>query len=141
MKTFLSVNGCVYALDDLVSASRTIVTVGKESDEAYNVVATGAAGELFQCQLTRSGDGWLLQNGQWRTECPRGIRSRLQHACQMCQGRCVNLRTARPNYYWRFPETATLLNGDPLPAEGTIIKDGDLISFQDTVIAVLQEHA
>ncbi len=131
MKTKLLINGSSFVLENYLSPSRTIVTVGKESNEAFNVITTDDKFDVFQCQLTRTDKGWLLRNGQWRTECPRGILSRLQHACQMCLGRCVNLRTANPKYSWRFPKYPTLLNGTIVPEAGVVISDGDVISIKD----------
>ncbi len=112
----------------LLSPRRTLISIGRQSADAYNVITIDDASvDLFQCQLKLSTDGWLLQNGQWRTECPKGILSRLQHACSMCMGRCVNSRPANPTYSWRMPATPTLLNGQPLPAEGALLNDGDSI--------------
>ncbi len=128
MRTKLIINTDEYVLEDLLTPSRTVITVGMESDETYNVVPTGNQWNLFQCQLTHTDKGWLLRNGQWRTECPKGIRSRLQHACQMCLGRCVNIRTANPKYSWRFPDHATLLNGTTVPEDGVVVQDGDIIT-------------
>lgn len=128
MRTQLTVGDNEFVLEKMLSASRTIITIGLETDETYNMITTGGEGEMFQCQLTRTEGGWLLRNGQWRTECPKGIRSRLQHACAMCLGRCVNDRTANPRYSWRFPEKPTLLNGEIIPENGVVVKEGDVIS-------------
>ena len=112
----------------LLSTRRTLISVGRQSADAYNVITIDDASvDLFQCQLKQTADGWLLQNGQWRTECPKGIISRLQHACSMCMGRCVNSRPANPTYSWRIPANPTLLNSQPLPDEGTVLTNGDII--------------
>lgn len=129
MKTQLTAGDNVFILEKMLSASRTIITIGRETDETYNVITTGGEGDMFQCQLTRTEGEWLLRNGQWRTECPKGIRSRLQHACALCRGCCVNVRTANPTYSWRYPEKPTLLNGETIPEKGVVVKEGDVISF------------
>lgn len=139
MRTQLTVGDNVFVLEKMVSASRTIITIGRETDETYNVITTGGEGEMFQCQLTRAEGGWLLRNGQWRTECPKGIRSRLQHACALCRGCCVNVRTANPTYSWRFPEKPTLLNGETIPEKGVVVKEGDVISVGSFQIKVSVE--
>lgn len=114
----------------LVSARRTIVTIGRQSDEIYNVVGIDDPSvDIFQCQLKHTDRGWILNNGQWRTECPKGIHSRLQHACSVCMGRCVNPQAATPTYSWRMPATPTLLNGQPIPTEGVVLHDGDTIQI------------
>lgn len=123
----------------LLSPRRTLISIGRQSADAYNVITIDDASvDLFQCQLKLSTDGWLLQNGQWRTECPKGILSRLQHACSMCMGRCVNSRPANPTYSWRMPATPTLLNGQPLPDEGTVLTNGDIIQCGNINIQVAE---
>ena len=130
MKTYIELNGKQVDLESHLSRARTIITLGKNAEEAYNVLALDDPTiDLFQCQFTRTSDGgWNIQNGQWRTDCPKGIRSRLQHACSLCMGRCVNVYPARPTYGWRDPEHATLLNGVELTHEGVELRDGDVIA-------------
>ena len=131
MKTKLTVGNSEYVLEDLISQSRSMITIGRETDEAFNVITTGGHWGVFQCQFNCTDSGWLLRNGQLRTECPKGIKSRLQHACRMCMGRCVNIRTANPRYSWRFPDHPTLLNGLPLSDGGVVVKDGNVITVND----------
>jgi len=130
MKTYIEIEGKQVDLESHLSKARTIITLGKNTEEAYNVLALDEDSvEVFQCQFTRTSNGnWKVQNGQWRTGCPKGIRSRLQHACAMCMGRCVNSRTANPTYSWRMPENPTLLNGKEIGNEGIELKDGDVIT-------------
>lgn len=136
MKAYLTFGDKTVELEGFLSRARTIVTIGRESDEAYNVIALAdAETDVFQCQFTRTADGaWVLHDGQWRTECPKGIRSRLQHACSMCMGCCVNPRPAHPIYSWRMPHCPTLLNGLPLPQENVALHPGDTITFGNTEI-------
>ena len=138
MKTSLLIGDHLIDLEAHLSRSRTIVTLGRCSDEAFNVLAfDDEALDLFQCQFTRTADGaWTLHNGQWRTECPKGIRSRLQHACALCMGCCVNVRPAHPTYSWRFPVHATLFNGQPVPTEGITLHESDVISVGTMMILV-----
>lgn len=128
MKTYLVINDQQIDLEGCLSRARTIVTLGRSTDEVYNVIALeDDSVDVFQCQFVRSGDGWKVQNGQWRTECPKGIRSRLQHACSLCMGRCVNPQPAHPTYSWRTPHNPTLLNGQDLNHDGIDLKDGDVL--------------
>ncbi len=141
MKTYIDIKGQKTDLESLLSVGRRIVTLGRMSEAAYNVVALEDEElDVFQCQFVRSGEGWKVQNGQWRTDCPKGIRSHLQHACSMCMGRCVNLRPARPTYDWQMPERATMVNGVPIEdEEGVELKDGDVIQVGGIVVAVKTE--
>ena len=129
MKTYIEIEGKQVDLESHLSKARTIITLGKNTEEAYNVLALDEESvDIFQCQFTRTAEGnWQIQNGQWRTGCPKGIRSRLQHACNLCMGRCVNSRPAHPTYSWRDPKNSTLLNGVELNHEGMELKDGDVI--------------
>ncbi len=138
MKTFLAIEGRLMDVESFLSKARTIVTIGRASEEAYNVVPLqDEEADVFQCQLSRADEGWKVQNGQWRTECPKGIRSRLQHACNLCLGRCVNVSPAHPKYSWRMPEKATLLNGVALTSEAKVLQDGDVITIGKTNIKVV----
>jgi hypothetical protein len=138
MKTYIIIEEKQIDLESHLSRTRTIVTLGRQSDEIYNVLALDDdAVDFFQCQFTRIVDGhWKVQNGQWRTECPKGIRSRLQHACHLCMGRCVNAKAAHPTYSWRHPLSPTLLNGKELPSEGKELKDGDMIHVGERILRV-----
>ena len=136
-RTWIEIGGRMVDLDGLLSRARTIVTLGRSSEAAYNVVALDDEEmDVFQCQFSRTGDGWKVQNGQWRTDCPKGITSRLQHACSMCMGRCVNTHPARPTYGWRMPEKSTLLNGQEIGTDGMMLNDGDVIEAGKQRIAV-----
>ena len=138
MKTYIIINNKEIDLEANLSRARTIITLGRESEEAWNVIAVeDECVDLFQCQFTRTSEGvWMVHNGQWRTECPKGIRSRLQHACNLCMGRCVNSRPAHPTYSWRSPEKPTLLNGRVLNHEGVAMKDGDVIELGELNVLV-----
>ena len=137
MKTYLTVDGRRIELEGLLSRARTIVTLGRSSEEIYNVLTMeDETVDVFQCQFVTAENGWKVQNGQWRTECPKGIRSRLQHACSMCRGCCVNPRPAHPVYSWRMPEHPTLLNGKALKGEGTELQDGDVLQVGNRKVVV-----
>ena len=134
----IEIEGKEIRLEDLLSPARTLITLGRKSDEAYNVIAIdNPALHTFQCQFSHTADGqWKLHNGQWRTDCPKGIRSRLQHACNLCMGRCVNVHPGRPTYGWRFPSLPTLLNGNEIATEGMLLSDGDVIEVGENQFTI-----
>ena len=137
MATILHIGEQSYTLESFLSPKRTLITIGLQSDKAYNVIPLAdEQADLFQCQLSQTPQGWKIQNGQWRTECPKGIRSRLQHACDLCIGCCVNPRPAHPTYSWRFPAKTTLLNGNRILEGGAILHPGDTISIENTDIQI-----
>ena len=87
MKTYLCISDRQVALEDHLSKARTLIPLGRKSEEAYNVLALeDTALDTFQCQFSCTEAGWKINDGQWRTDCPKGILSRLQHACNLCMG-------------------------------------------------------
>lgn len=129
-----------YELDELLTAERTIVTLGRQCDEVYNCIALDSnALDPFACQFSKDEDGhWALRQGQLRTECPKGLRNWRQRTCSGCSGRCVNIRPGRPLYYWRHPEQKLLLNGQPIDQEAHPIHVGDRLDInQDIIIEII----
>ncbi|MBO4216077.1 MAG: hypothetical protein J5888_07100 [Bacteroidaceae bacterium] len=54
MKTYIEIEGKMVDLEIHLSKARTIVTLGRSSEEAYNVIALEQDSiDLFQCQFTR----------------------------------------------------------------------------------------
>jgi len=127
-----------YRLTDSLTLGRTLVTLGKKCDEVYNCVDIDSEGiDPFQCQFTKDNEGnWTIQHGQIRTECPRGLISFRQIACNTCPGRCVNIRPGRPHYFWRYPEQKTFLNDIPLDDQKHLLNPGDIIRIADVNISV-----
>ena len=137
MATTIIIGSREYALDSFLSRARTIITIGRMTDEAHNVIAVDDdTVDVFQCQFTKGDDGWLVRLGQWRTECPKGIRPDRQHACSMCRGCCVNVRTANPTYSWRIPSVPLFVNGSPLSNDGIVLHDGDVLECGNTRMEV-----
>ena len=128
----------MYRLTDFLIQGRTLVTLGKKCDEVYNCIDINADNvSTFQCQFAKDDEGnWTIQHGQLRTECPRGLMSARQIACNSCPGRCVNIRPGRPNYFWRYPGQATLLNDTPLDDEKHQLNPNDIIRIADVVITI-----
>lgn len=141
MKTYLCISDRQVALEDHLSKARTLIPLGRKSEEAYNVLALeDTALDTFQCQFSCTEAGWKINDGQWRTDCPKGILSRLQHACNLCMGRCVNTHPGRPTYGWRMPQKPTMLNGQSIRPEGVILKDGDIITVGRTHMQVMVKN-
>lgn len=125
-----------YELEELLTAERTIVTLGRQCDEVYNCIALDSEDlDPFACQFTRDENGrWNIQQGQLRSECPKGLRNRRQRTCSGCSGRCVNIRPGRPLYYWRYPEQEIRLNGLPLGREPHPLHEGDALEIDHDII-------
>lgn len=118
----------IYNLNELGVKYSGVVNIGQKCKQVWNTIAIELESvDPFQCQLIGSGESWRLNEGQNRTECPKGLLSSKLIPCNGCLGRCVNIRAGRPKYYQRDPETPTLINGEKIGQWGTEIKTGDFI--------------
>lgn len=130
----IHIDNASYNLLTLVNYARKVVWIGGRNQHVNNTIALDPSkADTFQSSIEWvEGKGWLIHQGQLRTECPKGIRSDRQHACSMCMGCCVNGTPGRPTYSWRLPSRLTLLNGMPIPSEGSILQEGDSITFGES---------
>lgn len=127
-----------YDLDELGVKYSGVVSIGKKCKQVWNTIAIDSeSADQFQCHLIGSGETWRLNEGQNRTECPKGLLSSKLIPCNGCLGRCVNLHAGRPKYYQRDPGAPTLINGEKVGQWGTELKGGDVISFGDVRINVI----
>lgn len=128
METLLHIGNKSFAPSRYLSRQRTVITIGRHTEAVHNVIALDTNDiDTFQCQLTYDDGQWTIRSGQWRTECPKGLRSSRQHACSFCPGCCVNPVPAHPHYSWRQPLLPTLVNGQPLLDHGLPLRNGDVI--------------
>lgn len=132
MKITISNNGGseTITLEDNITPQRPVIWIGAHDDAVYNTIIIEGA-DTFQCSISfdKETAKWKAHNGQVRTECPRGLKSDRSKACSLCRGCCVNIRTANPTYSLRTPQNPTFLNGKPLPKEGVILNDNDIITI------------
>lgn len=127
-----------YNLDELAQKHSGVITIGRRCDEVWNAIAINdASTDTFQCHIFGAAGGpWRLNNGQNRTECPKGLRSARLVPCNGCTGRCVNITSGRPKYYTRTPDSPTLFNGKQVGKWGETLNEGDKVTFGNTVIIV-----
>ncbi|MCF0198655.1 MAG: hypothetical protein HUK02_04935 [Bacteroidaceae bacterium] len=116
-------------LESLITATRQVVWIGCEHEDAYNTV-TATGYDPFQCSVVHDAqaDTWTLVHGQLRTDCPKGLLSDRAKACSMCPGCCINPHPASPSYSHRHPKQSTLLNGTPVTEQGTRLIGGETVS-------------
>jgi len=118
-------------VDTLPSAPSGVITIGQRCKQVWNAIAIDdETVDPFQCHLLGVvGGKWTLNNGQVRTECPKGLISSKTVPCNGCTGRCVNIHPGRPKYPQRLPETATLINGEAVGKWGSELKEGDVVEM------------
>ena len=119
--------------EKLLSRTRQHITIGS-GDAAYNCITIDDdCVDTFQCQLSKNGETWIVENGQFRTNCPKGIHHDKEVVCNACRGCCVNGTPGHPSYSWRYPKNQTLLNGKEIPEGGAELHDGDVIKIGENV--------
>ena len=130
-------NTVVFNLTELGAKYSGVVNIGQNCKQVWNTIAIDSGQvDPFQCHLIGTGDSWRLENGQERTECPKGLLSSKMIPCNGCLGRCVNIHAGRPKYYKRTPETPTLINGESVGQWGTQLKVNDVITIGEVTINV-----
>jgi len=125
-----------FDLDEL-AAKYTSISIGKKTDEVWNAVAIESEEvDTFQCHIVSCAGGpWRLNNGQNRTQCPKGLKSDRLMPCNGCEGPCVG---GRPKFANRLPAKPTLINGNPVSEWGTTLNMNDIITMGDTEIKVCE---
>lgn len=127
-----------YDLNELGVKFSGVVNIGQKCKQVWNTIAIESESvDPFQCHLIGRDKSWRLNEGQNRTECPKGLLSCKLIPCNGCLGRCVNIHAGRPKYYQRDPETPTLINGEKVGQWGTELKTGDVISIGGAIINVI----
>lgn len=137
MKLEITINNITDTFDitELGAKYSGVINIGQKCKQVWNTIALDSDSiDPFQCHLIGSGDSWRLEDGQERTECPKGLLSSKMVPCNGCLGRCVNIHAGRPKYYKRTPQTPTLINGESVGQWGTQLKDGDVITMGDVTI-------
>lgn len=130
-------NTFVFNLTELGFNYSGVINIGQKCKQVWNTIAIDSEQvDPFQCHLIGSGDTWRLEDGQERTECPKGLLSGKMIPCNGCLGRCVNIHAGRPKYYKRTPETQTLINGENVGKWGTELKANDVITIGEVTINV-----
>lgn len=126
-----------FDLTELGAKYSGVINIGRKCKQVWNTIALDSESiDTFQCHLIGSGDSWRLEDGQERTECPKGLLSSKMVSCNGCLGRCVNIHAGRPKYYKRTPESPTLINGESIGQCGTQLKAGNVITIDDVTMSV-----
>ena len=130
-------NTAVFNLPEIGAKYSGVVNIGQKCKQVWNTIAIDSEQvHPFQCHMIGSGDTWRLEEGQERTECPKGLLSSKMIPCNGCLGRCVNIHAGRPKYFKRTPETPTLINGQSIGQWGTQLNVGDVITIGEVTINV-----
>ena len=130
-------NTAVFNLTEIGAKYSGVVNIGQKCKQVWNTIAIDSEQvDPFQCHMIGSGDTWRLEDGQERTECPKGLLSSKMIPCNGCLGRCVNIHAGRPKYIKRTPETPTLINGQSIGQWGTQLNVGDVITIGEVTIYV-----
>ena len=98
MKTYLCISDRQVALEDHLSKARTLIPLGRKSEEAYNVLALeDTALDTFQCQFSCTEAGWKINDGFSLTACLQPLHGPMcQHASRTAHLRMEN--AAKPHH-------------------------------------------
>ena len=107
--------GKTYMLDDLISSSRSIITVGRYDEDVINDIPIVEEHSSYvsrkHCTIERniSNQSWYIRDGQWERGSTNG---------------------------WKYSLNGTFLNSTEVNIRGTQLRDGDIISIGDVKLRV-----
>lgn len=129
-----------YRLDDMLHGRSRILTVGRDSDDVFNSIAIKETMSSYvsRCHCTLELDyergAWVIRDGQWRIDCPIGLRFKEIFPCKACTALCPSFNSGK--HHWMISTNGTYVNSSEVGREGTIIKLGDIISIGDVKLRV-----
>lgn len=129
--------GKVYKLDEMINSSRRIVTMGRKSPDVYNVIGIKEEDSCYisriHCTMEKNPDSnrWILRDGQWRYDCPIGLRDRHSNPCLICTAWCNEKVRSDYKWSWKHSMNGTYINSKEVDEIGFYIKPGDIITIGD----------
>ena len=130
----------VYKLNDLLNSNSRILTMGRESDDTYNAIPIRDTDNSYmsRCHCTLEYDAernlWFIRDGQWRVECPIGLRFKGMFPCRVCTARCPNMNSGK--HHWKLSMNGTYVNSSEVDKTGMPLKLGDIITIGDVKLRV-----
>lgn len=128
-----------YRLEEMLKDGR-ILTLGRQSEDVYNAIPIKETQSSYvsrcHCTLERGQEPgmWILRDGQWRVDCPIGLRMNKPFPCAMCTAVC---RFDSPHkLQWRQSMNGTYINSLEVERTGSVLKLGDIISIGDVKLRV-----
>lgn len=131
--------GKVYCLNELFTDNSTILCMGRAGDDIWNHIGITENESCYisrqHCTIEKDGstNSWVIRDGQFRAQCPIGLRSHHIFPCTKCTARCAARRTPMR---WKESLNGTYVNSDEVPPSGVRLSPGDIISIGDVKMRV-----
>ena len=129
-----------YRLDTLLRGNSRILTIGRDTEDVYNSIPIKEtlSSYVSRCHCTLELDyekgTWVIRDGQWRVDCPIGLRLRDMFPCKTCTAYCDNTHNRKPN--WKLSMNGTYVNSAEVDRSGIPLQLGDIISIGDVKLRV-----
>lgn len=129
-----------YILDSLLKGNSRILTIGRDTEDVFNSIPIKEtlSSYISRCHCTLELDcergTWVLRDGQWRIDCPIGLRFNDMFPCKVCTARCPNMQSGRHN--WKLSMNGTYVNSTEVDRSGISLKLGDIITIGDVKLRV-----
>lgn len=132
--------GQTYILNNLFAGNSTVICIGRASNDVWNHIGLT---ENESCYISRQHctiekdtktNNWIIRDGQFRSQCPIGLRSRNIFPCPRCTAHCNY--GGRGPMKWKESLNGTYVNSIEVAPAGTTIIPGDIISIGDVKLRV-----
>lgn len=133
--------GRTYSLNSLFTDGSSLIFIGRESNDVWNHISIKEAESCYisrqHCTIEKDSKtgSWILRDGQFRTNCPIGLRSPWVFPCRFCTARCMP-DFINPVQSWKDSLNGTYVNSKEVPSDGIEIVPGDIISIGDVKMRV-----
>lgn len=130
--------GKTYILNNLFNGGSTILSIGRADRDVWNHISIE---EKESCYISRqhctiekdtSNNMWIIRDGQFRVQCPIGLRQEGIYPCRYCTALCHQ----QQRMSWKQSLNGTYVNSNEVDSSGLIIKPGDIISIGDVKMRV-----
>lgn len=132
--------GQTYILNDLFANNSTVICIGRASYDVWNHIGITENESCYisrqHCTIEKDSQAnvWLIRDGQFRSQCQIGLRSKSIFPCSRCTAHCNY--GGRSVMRWKESLNGTYVNSIEVSPMGTSIKPGDIISIGDVKLRV-----
>lgn len=130
--------GKTYDLSNFLKFSK-VITIGRENTQIYNMINVKETESAFisRChcciEYNSTTNQWLIRDGQWRINCPIGLRKVATNPCSICKEQNCSKSF---DFQWRNSTNGTYVNSTEVSSTGIIMSSGDIISIGDVKIRI-----
>lgn len=131
--------GRTYRLNEFFKDNSSVLTVGRDSADVWNNIKIREQETCYisrcHCTIERNprDNSWTIRDGQWRSDCPIGLRFEHNFPCAHCSAACPQSGRAMK---WKTSLNGTYVNSVEVDPNGARIKAGDIISIGDVKLRV-----